>query len=120
MSTPAIAPRPRRTWDLVLTIVLLLVYLVVACLALLMAFFLAFASDGCGAIGACNYDLISTGWLIAVAGVLAPVLFVLAGAIILLALRRLAFWVPIVGVVLTIVALVVGYNVVAAGAQGTV
>lgn len=107
-------PRPaaqRRTWDLILTIVLLVVYVIVTISASVVGLFLAFAGDSCGASSTCDTDQIATGMLIAVGGVWIPALFVLAGAVILLVVRKLAFWVPLVGVALTIGILCLGFAV---------
>ncbi len=100
--------RPRRVWDLVLTILLLVVYLGVTAIGSFLGVFLAFASDSCGASSVCNVDQIGTGMTVAVYGVWAPVLIVLIVAIVLLVRRRLAFWVPLVGIALTIAIVVLG------------
>jgi hypothetical protein len=99
---------PRRVWDLVLTILLLVVYLGVTAMGSVLGFFLAFASDSCGASSVCNVDQIGAGLTVAVYGVWAPVLVVLIVAIVLLVRRRLAFWVPLVGIALTIAIVVTG------------
>ncbi|CAN5459782.1 hypothetical protein BH10ACT7_BH10ACT7_22950 [soil metagenome] len=119
MTQPSAAPvRERRTWDLVLTIVLLVLYLagnvILSALAL---FFLAFAGDSCGARNTCDYDQISNGILIATAGPWIPVIFVVAGAIILLVIKRIAFWVPLVGGALSVTALVVGIAIATSAAS---
>lgn len=103
------ARRPRRTWDLVLTIVLLLIAIGVALLASVFGvFLLAFGSDSCGA-RACNYDVMTTGMLVAMIGPWVPAVLALIASIVLLALRRLAFWVPLVSGALSIAALVLGF-----------
>jgi hypothetical protein len=94
--------RERPTWDLVLTIVLLVSYLILTLVASAFGTLYAFASDGCGSSNTCNYDQMNVGLFTAVTGVWGPVLFVVAGAIILLVIRRRAFWVPLVGILLTI------------------
>ena len=80
-------PRPRRTWDLILTIVLLIAYLLGTLVASFSAFFLAFAGDSCGASSVCDYDQMSTGMMVALVGV----------------------WVPVVGGALTIAITIVGW-----------
>ena len=98
--TDGAAPRTRRTWDTVLTIVLLVVDLVTAVILSYLAIFLVFASDSCG-VG-CNSDLLSFGVLL---GFIAPyVAFAIAlvVSIVLLVTKRRAFWVPIVAFVLEI------------------
>lgn len=108
-SAPAApARRPRQIWDLVLTIVGLVVYLGVTAIGSFLGFFLAFASDSCGASSVCDYDRMANGMMTATYGVWAPVLIVVILSIVLLALRRLAFWVPLVGILLTIALVVTG------------
>lgn len=104
--------RPRRTWDLVLTIVLLVLYLVVTGIASAMSVFLAFASDSCGASSVCDTGLMGTGMVVAMVGVWVPVIVVLVVAIVLLVTRRLAFWVPVVGILLTIGIAFIGFALV--------
>ena len=114
---PQAPVRERRPWDVVLTIVFVVLYLagnvIISALAF---FFLAFAGDSCGARNTCDYDQISTGILIATAGPWIPAIFVLAGAIILLVLKRIAFWVPLVGGALSVIALVVGITITSSAA----
>ena len=94
------AKRPVVMWDLVLTIVLLVVMIGAALLASFFAVFLAFAGDSCGASTVCDYDRMSTGMLIALIGPLVVGLLARIAAVIVLVLRRLAFWIPIAGIVL--------------------
>lgn len=109
------AGRPRRTWDLVLTIVLLVLSfggaLVMSFLAL---FLLAFGSDSC-VVRECNYDIMSTGMMIGFIGPWIPAVLALIVSIVLLVLRRIAFWVPIVGGVLSVGALILGFVVAGSG-----
>ncbi len=95
--------RARRTWDLVLTIVFLVLHLGVAALASFVGFFLAFASDSCGASSVCNYDQIATGMMIGIGGPIVIAVLTLIVSIVLIVVRRIAFWVPLVGSVLAIV-----------------
>lgn len=109
MSTEAAPVRARRTWDLVLTIVLLVFYLGATALGSFMSFFLAFAGDSCGASSVCDYDQIGSAVIIVLAGVWVPALFVIGATIILLVKRRIAFWVPLVGIALTIAIVITGF-----------
>ncbi len=102
-----------RVWDIVLTIVLLVLLIGAAALASYFGIFLAFASDGCGG-DTCNEGLLNFGFWFAV---ISPwVLWVLAliGAIALLVLRRLAFWVPLVASSLMVGGFLVGFLIVGA------
>ncbi|WP_125132849.1 DUF6264 family protein [Microbacterium sp. 10M-3C3] len=105
-----------RVWDLVLTIVLLLVLAAFAALASYFAVFLAFASDGCGG-GTCDTGLLNLGFWFAV---LSPwVLLVLAfvTGIVLLVLRRLAFWVPLTAAALIVACFFIGVAIVGAAVR---
>lgn len=100
---PPTAPPPTRrpviVWDLVVTIVLLVVLVGLTLVLVFLSFFLAFAGDSCGAVD-CNYDVMGTGFAIAMFGPPVVAVLTLVAAIIMLVLRRRAFWIPIVGIVL--------------------
>lgn len=98
--TSASPSRPLVVWDLVLTIVLLVLMIGVALVASFFSFFLAFASDSCGASAVCDSDRIATGMLVAMIGPLLVGLIALVAAVIVLVLKRIAFWIPIAGIVL--------------------
>ena len=102
--------RARPLWDVVLTIVLDLVYLILTLLGSVFGAFLAFASDSCGSSTVCNDDQISAGWVVATLVVWAPVIFVIGISILLLVLKRRAFWMPILGIVLTIAIEAIGFT----------
>ncbi len=106
-------------WDLILTIVLLVVMIGLALLASFLSFFLAFASDSCGSGITCDYDRMATGMLLAMIGPLAVGLLVLIAAVVMLVLRRLAFWIPIVGIVLVIGVFVGGAALTISGVPGS-
>ena len=107
--------RPIIMWDLILTIVLLVVMIGVTLLASFLSFFLAFAGDSCGSGITCDYDRISTGMLIAMIGPLAVGMLALIAAVIVLVLKRIAFWIPIVGIVLVIAVFVGGVALTVSG-----
>jgi len=114
---PTAPARPRRTWDLVLTIALLVLYLAGVLLASGSSFLLAFTGDSCGASSVCDFDQIANGIMVVLVGPWIPVIFVLGGAIALLATKRLAFWVPLVGGVLSIAIVIVGWTVAGSAVQ---
>ena len=111
------ARRPVIVWDLVLTIVLLVVMIGAGFVLFFLAFFLAFASDSCGASSTCDSDRIATGMLVAMILPLAVGVLAIVAAVIVLALRRIAFWIPIVGIVLMVGAFVLGAAVATSGVQ---
>jgi hypothetical protein len=87
-------------WDLVTTIVLLVLMIGAALVASFLSFFLAFAGDSCGASSVCDYDRMATGMMVAMIGPLLVGLLALIAAVIVLVLKRIAFWIPIVGILL--------------------
>jgi uncharacterized protein DUF6264 len=97
-ATPA--KRPIVMWDLVTTIVLLVLMIGAALVASFLSFFLAFAGDSCGASSVCDYDRMATGMMVAMIGPLLVGLLALIAAVIVLVLKRIAFWIPIVGILL--------------------
>lgn len=91
--------RSSRTWDVVLTIVFLVLSPLAALAASSAGLLLAYAVDACGSV-TCNTDLVNVGlW----SAVIAPWGALLAGvvvSIVLLVKRRLAFWVPLAAMAL--------------------
>lgn len=90
-----------RVWDLVLTIVLLLG---TGCCTLLLSYFglfFAMASDACMGGNDCDADLIGWGVLVAAGGVWLPFVVAVVVSVVLLVVRRIAFWVPIAGLALS-------------------
>jgi len=117
-ATTAPPKRPVVVWDLVLTIVLLVVMIGAALLASFLSFFLAFAGDSCGASTTCDYDRMGTGMVVAMIGPLAVGLLALIAAVIVLVLKRIAFWIPIVGIVLIAAVFVGGAALTISGVEG--
>lgn len=101
------SPRGHRGWDIVLSVVLLVVGAAAAGLASVLALFLAFASDSCGS-GTCDYDQMNVGFWVALVAPWGVWLLGVVATIMLLVRRRLGFWVPLVGIALGAVAWVVG------------
>lgn len=88
--------RPVRTWDLVLTVVLLGVCLVaVSLLELSVGLLWALWLFSC--IGGCDFDAINQAVFLASTVPVVPVEAAGIVAIVLLVRRRIAFWVPLVG-----------------------
>jgi uncharacterized BrkB/YihY/UPF0761 family membrane protein len=114
---PPPGKRPVRTWDLVVTIILLVLSGVLAAIMSFFGFFLAMAGDSCGARD-CNSDLIATGLMVAVALPWIVLIVEAVVAIVLLVRRRLAFWVPLVGAVLIIASWPIGALIASAGVPG--
>ncbi|HWI30484.1 MAG TPA: hypothetical protein VNT50_03270 [Microbacterium sp.] len=116
MSTlPAFPTKPPvRTWDVIATIILLVLLGVLAFFVSFFGFFLAMASDPCGAVE-CNTDLIATGMLTAVALPWVFLLLAAVVAIVLLVRRHVAFWVPLVAAPLVIASWFIGAAIATSG-----
>ncbi|OOB89191.1 hypothetical protein B0T42_18920 [Rathayibacter sp. VKM Ac-2630] len=95
-------------WDLVLTIVLLLAEVCATLLLTYVGLFSGMASDGCMGRDDCDFTLLNWGVLIAAGGVWIGMLAAVVASIVLLMRRRIAFWVPIAGTVLSFAATVIG------------
>ncbi len=100
--TLSTAARPRRVWDLVLSIVLLLLLAVLGAVASFFAVFLVFVSDSCGSSSTCDTGRMGLGFVVAFIGVWVPFLPVLVLTIVQLVRRRIAFWLPLVGAALVV------------------
>jgi hypothetical protein len=110
---PASQPRPTIVWDLVLTIILLVLGAAIAVSLPFASLFLAFASDGCGSGSAsCNSDQISIGMLFAAASPVILFLLATVFAIIRMVKHRIAFWVGILSGVLPFVGFGIGVAIV--------
>lgn len=109
------ATRPVRTWDLVLSIVLLVLDIALALLLMVFAAFSVMASDPCGSSVQCNYDQMGAGIAVAFIAPVAITVLGIAATIVLLVLRRLAFWVPLVTMVLAVAGFAIGIALVIGG-----
>lgn len=116
--TAAPAKRPVIVWDLVVTIVLLVVMTLGGLALAFFAFLLlAFGGDSCGASSTCDYDVMTNGAFAAIGGVVLAGLLAFVGAIVMLVLRRIAFWIPLVGIVLMIAAFWIGASISSSGVR---
>ncbi|BDZ45298.1 hypothetical protein [Naasia aerilata] len=115
---PSRAKRPLRTWDLVLSIVLLALDIALALLLMLFSAFSVMASDPCGSSVECNYDQMGVGLGIAFIAPIVITVLGIATTIVLLVLRRLAFWVPLVTMVLAVAGFAIGIALLIGGVPG--
>lgn len=93
--------RPIILWDVVTSSILLLIYLMGNVIATFLGFSLVLITDSCGSAASCDPSAIDSGITLAAYGHWIPVLPVLVVAIILMIIRRVSFWVPLVGFLLT-------------------
>ena len=117
-ATPVVSRRPRRTWDLVLSIVLLVLSLGLGLVLFTIAPFLVMASDSCGASTVCDSGQIGAGFLVAWIGPAVVILLGIVATIVLLVVRRLAFWVPLAASLLAVGVFVLGAAIVVGGVEG--
>lgn len=109
--------RPVKVWDLVLSIVFAIPMLLLVFGTMFMSPFLFMASDPCG-VRECNYDLMSAGIAVCFFGPIVIFVIALALMIVLLVLRRVAFYVPLIGIALIVGVFVLGMSMVASGVPG--
>jgi hypothetical protein len=117
-ATPDGVGRPRRTWDLVLSIVLLILSVLLGLVLFLIAPLLFMASDPCGSSTACDSGQIAGGVLFAW---FAPPVVLVTGivvGILLLVRRRIAFWVPLTASLLAVGVFFMGAAIAVGGVEG--
>lgn len=110
--------RPVIVWDLVLTIVLLVLMIGAALVVSFLSLFLTMASDPCGMAVECDFGRMGAGMLIAMVGPPVAGLLALIAAVVVLVLKRVAFWIPIVGIVLVVGVFVGGAALTISGVPG--
>jgi hypothetical protein len=107
MTTPQ--PRTRKSWDTILTIVLLILGAGWSIVCAFSGAIIAFVGASCGASAVCNYDQIGTALYVGVGGPLGIGVIVLIVTIVRLLRKRLAFFIPIIGIVLAPAIVVAAY-----------
>lgn len=112
-------PRPsRRGWDLVLSIVLLMLVPFAALAATYAGLFLAFAADACGA-QTCDTGLMNIGFWMAVIAPWGILVVAVVVTIVRLVRHRVAFWVPLVAIVAMVVVWFIAAAFVGAGVSAS-
>jgi len=94
-------PRTRKPWDATLTIFLLVLFAGWVILCSFAGALVAFVGDSCGSSAECNYDLIGAALYVALFGPAVIGVIVLAVTLVRLVRKRIAFFVPIIGALLT-------------------
>lgn len=100
MTITAKPARERKSWDFILTVVLLVVYLGWSLLCSFAGALLAMSGDSCEASSTCNYDLIGAALMLGVFGPAVLAIIVLVFAIVWLVRKHISFWIPIAGSIL--------------------
>lgn len=100
MTTATKPSRERKSWDFILTIFLLVLFLGWSLLCSFAGALVAFAGDSCGASSTCNSDLVGTAFMIGMFGPAVLAVIVLLFAIVWMVRRHISFWIPLAGAVL--------------------
>ena len=116
---PAAVRPARRTWDVVLSIALLVVLIALALLLGFAGAFLVMASDSCGSGTVCDEAKLSGGVLVAMLGPAVVTLIAIGSVVERLIRARLAFWPPLVGIGVALLVWVGGAALVFTSAPGT-
>ncbi|MEH3155164.1 MAG: DUF6264 family protein [Gordonia paraffinivorans] len=95
---PAVARRPTRTADVVVTSLLMAAHVTVFGAAAFFSLFYAMASDPCGSETACDTGKIGQAYLLTDAVGLVVLLGASTAAVLLMLRRHIAFWVPLLGI----------------------
>lgn len=103
-------PAPaRRSWDTILTVILLILFLGFSIVCSFAGAAIAFVGDSCGSAAECNDGLIGTALYVGLGGPLVIGLIVLAITIVRLVRKRIAFFVPLIGAVLAVAVVLAAY-----------
>lgn len=95
---PPAPPAEPRTWDIVATVVLLVVLVLGGLLTSFLGLFLVMASDSCGVTSECSEAGIVLGTAIAVAAPWIAIAAMGVWAVVRLVRRKLAWWVPMLAI----------------------
>lgn len=112
-AVPVPVRRPVRAWDVVLTIVLLVLLALVAAFASAIAPWFGMAGDFCRV---CDGDLMTTGMLVSLLSPWVAWLAAVVVGIVLMVRRRLAFWAPLAGFGLLLASWFLGFGLLGLGA----
>jgi hypothetical protein len=115
---PEPAARQGRTWDTVLTVVLLVLLPLLAVAATYAGALLTLATDACVST-TCDPGLMNTGFWMAVIAPWAILLLAVVVAVVRLVRRRLAFWVPLAATAAMVVFWFIAAALVGAGVSAS-
>jgi hypothetical protein len=105
----------RRGWDTILSIILLILFAGWVIVCAFAGALISLVGDSCGSSAECNYDQIGTAAMVGMVGPVVIGLIIAGVTISRLVRKRIAFWVPLLGFVLT-VAVEVGAYITASNA----
>jgi hypothetical protein len=104
-------------WDLVISIFVLVGGVLVLGVLSVFSLFLPMASDPCGSV-TCNEGQITTGFLVALVAPAAIFLIAIILTVVRLVLRRVGFWIALVGLALALAGWGAGVALVAGAVPG--
>lgn len=103
------AGRPPRSWDFFLTVLLLIMLLVMTAVFVIAGFGFGVRTIGCAdSAGACDYDLISVGSLLAVAGTPLIAIAGIVVSVVWIARRKVSFVIPVLAIGLSVLVFLLG------------
>jgi uncharacterized BrkB/YihY/UPF0761 family membrane protein len=121
MSDEAQSPKPPRTWDFLLTLLLIIITLVLAVAFAISAVGLGVTNQACSAEAAnCSETRVQVGQLICTYAPIAIALIVIIWSIIRVLRRKIGFWIVAVGIVLMSAAFLVGRLILDSGIPASV
>lgn len=112
------AKPPIIVWDLVVTILLIVIGIPLLLVAGVFSLMMPMASAPCGGDIVCNDTQFTIGWIVAMA---APLLFIVSAIVAIIAVvrRKLGFWIVLVGGVVTLLVWLGGTMLVVGAVPGT-
>lgn len=103
------AGKPPRSWDFFLTVLLLLMLLVMTGVFVVAGFGFGVRTIGCAdSADACDYDLISLGSLLAVAGTPLVAIAGIVVSVVWIARRKLSFLIPVIAIAVSVLVFLLG------------
>lgn len=108
----------RPSWDLPTSIVGLVVLAAVTTTAAMLGMFLGWAGAGCGSPAGCNDALILAGLFLGTLGVIITAIVFLVITIARITVKRVAWWLPLIGIGAVVLVFLIGALMAGAGSAG--
>ena len=108
----------RPPWDLPTSIVGLVILAAVTTTAAMLGMYLGWAGAGCGSAAGCNDALILAGLFMGTLGVIITAIVFLVITIARITVKRIAWWLPLIGIGAVVLVFLVGALLAGAGSAG--
>ena len=109
----------RPAWDLPTSIVGLVILAAVTTTAAMLGMYLGWAGAGCGSPAGCNDALILAGLFMGTLGVIITAIVFLVITIARITVKRVAWWMPLIGIGAVVLVFLVGALLAGAGSAGS-